>query len=146
MGITTAMITGDHQDVAAIIARQAGVDSFTANVLPDRKLEVVQEYQQRGLFTGMVGDGINDAPALAQADIGIAIGGGTDVAKGGATSIRPITEMVPAMKEPKAATPKAAPARPCRAIWYPSRHVMTEAASPGMFTRMEVVEPPYIAP
>jgi Cu+-exporting ATPase len=81
MGITTAMITGDHQEVAAIIARQAGVDTFTADVLPDRKLEVVQEYQQRGLFTGMVGDGINDAPALAQADIGIAIGGGTDVAK-----------------------------------------------------------------
>ena len=68
------------------------------------------------------------------------------LARGGATSISPITEMVPAMKEPKAAIPRAAPARPCRAIWYPSRQVMTEAASPGMFTRMEVVEPPYIAP
>ncbi|MBI5484885.1 MAG: copper-translocating P-type ATPase [Deltaproteobacteria bacterium] len=81
MGITTCMITGDHADVAAIVARQAGVDSFEADVLPGRKQEVVKEYQRRGMITGMVGDGINDAPALAQAEVGIAIGGGTDVAK-----------------------------------------------------------------
>jgi Cu+-exporting ATPase len=81
MGIRTCMITGDHADVAAIVAQQAGVDMFEAEVLPARKQEVVKEYQQRGMITGMVGDGINDAPALAQADIGIAIGGGTDVAK-----------------------------------------------------------------
>src|SRR6266568_239578 len=81
MGIATCMITGDHADVAAIVARQAGVDSFEAEVMPDRKREVVKEYQSRGMIVGMVGDGINDAPALAQAQIGIAIGGGTDVAK-----------------------------------------------------------------
>ena len=81
MGIRTCMITGDHASVAAIVAKQAGVDSFEAEVLPGRKQEVVREYQERGLITGMVGDGINDAPALAQADVGIAIGGGTDVAK-----------------------------------------------------------------
>lgn len=81
MGIKTCMITGDHQDVAATIAKQAGVDSYEAGVLPSRKQEVVKEYQGRGLITGMVGDGINDAPALAQADVGLAIGGGTDVAK-----------------------------------------------------------------
>jgi Cu+-exporting ATPase len=81
MGIRTCMITGDHADVAGIVARQAGVDSFEAGVLPGRKQEVVKEYQGRGLIVGMVGDGINDAPALAQAEVGIAIGGGTDVAK-----------------------------------------------------------------
>jgi Cu+-exporting ATPase len=81
MGIHTCLITGDHADVAAIVARQAGVDSFEAGVLPGRKQEVVKEYQGRGLIVGMVGDGINDAPALAQAEVGIAIGGGTDVAK-----------------------------------------------------------------
>lgn len=81
MGITTIMITGDHHDVAEVVARQAGVDNFEADVLPDRKQQVVREYQQKGYITGMVGDGINDAPALASAEIGIAIGGGTDVAK-----------------------------------------------------------------
>jgi Cu+-exporting ATPase len=81
MGIRTCMITGDHADVAGIVARQAGVDDFESGVLPGRKQEVVKEYQRRGMVVGMVGDGINDAPALAQAEVGIAIGGGTDVAK-----------------------------------------------------------------
>ncbi len=81
MDIKTCMITGDHADVAAIVAKQVGVDLFEAEVLPDRKQDLVKEYQLSGMITAMVGDGINDAPALAQAHIGIAIGGGTDVAK-----------------------------------------------------------------
>ena len=81
MGIVTCMITGDHRNVAATVARQAGVDSFEAELLPDRKQQVVREYQAKGLSVGMVGDGINDAPALAAADIGIAIGAGSDIAK-----------------------------------------------------------------
>lgn len=81
MGIPCTMITGDHKAVAAAVARQTGIDFFEAEILPERKQKVVQDYQSRGFLVGMVGDGINDAPALAQADVGIAIGGGTDVAK-----------------------------------------------------------------
>ena len=81
LGIATFMITGDRPEIAAAIARQGGVDGFEAGVLPDRKAEVVAEYRNRGFTVCMVGDGINDAPALARADIGIAIGRGTDVAK-----------------------------------------------------------------
>jgi len=81
LGIEVRMITGDRYDAAAAIARQAGIDGFEAEVMPDRKQEVVREYQKKGIFVGMAGDGINDAPALALADVGIAIGSGADVAK-----------------------------------------------------------------
>lgn len=81
LGIRTLMITGDHAAVAATVAAQSGVDGFEAQVLPGRKQELVKEYQADGKVVGMTGDGINDAPALAAADVGIAIGGGTDVAK-----------------------------------------------------------------
>jgi Cu+-exporting ATPase len=81
MGISTCMITGDRQEVAASIAGQAGVESFEAELLPGGKKDLVRKYRARGLRVGMVGDGINDAPALAAADVGIAIGSGADVAK-----------------------------------------------------------------
>jgi len=81
MGISCIMLTGDNRTVAAAVAAGLALDGFEAEVLPERKQQVVSDYQAKGYAVGMVGDGINDAPALARADVGIAIGSGTDVAK-----------------------------------------------------------------
>jgi Cu+-exporting ATPase len=80
MGVQTLMVTGDTEKTANYIAAKVGIEQVVANAKPDEKLAIIRQLQSEGKKVGMIGDGINDAPALAAADVGFAIGSGTDIA------------------------------------------------------------------
>jgi P-type Cu2+ transporter len=137
LGIRVAMITGDSQTVADSVAKRLGVDEVAAEVLPPDKASAVEQFQAGGKRVAMVGDGVNDAPALATADVGIAIGAGTDVAVESAGIVLARSDprdVVRAIKLSRAAYQKMVQ----NLVWATVYNVIAIPAAAGMFIRWGV--------
>ena len=137
LGIRVAMITGDSQTVADSVAKRIGVDEVAAEVLPADKASAVEQFQAGGKRVAMVGDGVNDAPALATADVGIAIGAGTDVAVESAGIVLARSDprdVVRAIKLSRAAYQKMVQ----NLLWATVYNVIAIPAAAGMFIRWGV--------
>ena len=137
LGIRVAMITGDSQAVAGSVARRLGIDEVAAQVLPADKASVVERFRAEGEEVAMVGDGVNDAPALATADVGIAIGAGTDVAveSAGIVLVRSDPrDVVRAIKLSRAAYRKMVR----NLAWATAYNLIAIPAAAGLFIRWRV--------
>jgi Cu2+-exporting ATPase len=137
LGIRVAMITGDSQAVAGSVARRLGIDEVAAQVLPADKASVVERFRAEGEEVAMVGDGVNDAPALATADVGIAIGAGTDVAveSAGIVLVRSDPrDVVRAIKLSRAAYRKMVQ----NLAWATAYNLIAIPAAAGLFIRWRV--------
>jgi Cu2+-exporting ATPase len=134
LGIRVAMLTGDSRTVADSVARQLGIDEVAAEVLPADKASAVERFQAGGKKVAMVGDGVNDAPALATADVGIAIGAGTDVAveSAGIVLVRSDPrDVVRAIELSRAAYRKMVQ----NLLWATAYNLIAIPAAGGMFIR-----------
>jgi Cu2+-exporting ATPase len=143
MGLRVMMLTGDAEAVARSVAAQLEIDEYFAEVLPGDKAEKVKEVQKRGLVVAMTGDGVNDAPALTQADIGIAIGAGTDVAIESAdvVLVRSDPRDVPAIVELARATHRKMAQN---LLWATGYNVVAIPLAAGVLYRMGIVLSPAI--
>ncbi|HEX2882973.1 MAG TPA: heavy metal translocating P-type ATPase [Candidatus Limnocylindria bacterium] len=140
MGVRVAMITGDAQSVADAVAQRLGIDEVAAQVLPADKADAVRRFQAGGAKVAMVGDGVNDAPALAQADVGIAIGAGTDVAveSAGIVLVRDDPRDVPAAIELSRATYRKMIQN---LVWATAYNALAIPVAAGLFAPWGIVLP-----
>jgi Cu2+-exporting ATPase len=143
-GLQVAMLTGDNRNVAAYVARELGLDTFYAEVQPGEKAARVQALQREGKRVVMVGDGINDAPALAQADVGVAIGAGTSVAIEAADVVlvkNDPRDVVSLIRLSRATTRKMKQ----NLVWATGYNVIAIPAAAGVFEPFGIVLPPQWA-